>query len=81
MMGDGPNPNGKHSKYSVEDGKLVRKGDFCPVCGPGVFLGVHKDRKVCGKCGSYGPADWKPVLIPESGKIPPDQRGRLVPDE
>ena len=51
MMGDGPNPNGKHSKYSVEDGKLVRRGDFCPDCKEGVFLGVHKDRKVCGKCG------------------------------
>ena len=44
-MGDGPNPNGKHSKYSVEDGELVRKGEFCPTCGPGVFLGVHEDRK------------------------------------
>ena len=44
-MADGPNAHGKHSKYSVEDGKMVRKG------GPGVFLGVHEDRKVCGKCG------------------------------
>lgn len=50
-MGDGPHPNGKHSKYSVEDGKLVRRGDFCPDCKEGVFLGVHEDRKVCGKCG------------------------------
>ena len=50
-MGDGPNPNGKDSKYSVEDGKLVRRGDFCPDCKEGVFLGVHEDRKVCGKCG------------------------------
>ena len=24
-MGEGPNPNGKHSKYSIEDGKLFRK--------------------------------------------------------
>ena len=51
-MGDGPNPNGKHSKYSVEDGKLVRRGDFCPDCKEGVFLGVHEDRKVFGKCGN-----------------------------
>ena len=50
-MGDGPNPNGKHSKYSVEDGKMVRRGEFCPNCGPGVFLGIHEDRKGCGKCG------------------------------
>ncbi|MDP6661737.1 MAG: hypothetical protein QF760_03550 [Candidatus Thalassarchaeaceae archaeon] len=50
-MGDGPNPNGKHSKYSVKDGELIRKGETCPECGPGVFLGIHSDRKVCGKCG------------------------------
>jgi len=50
MVG-GPNPHAKHSKYSVEDGELVRKGDVCPNCGPGVFLGIHSDRKVCGKCG------------------------------
>ncbi len=50
-MVDGPNPHAKHSKYSVEDGELVRKGAVCPNCGPGVFLGIHSDRKVCGKCG------------------------------
>ena len=50
-MGEGPNPNSKHSKYSVEDGELVRRGIECPTCGPGVFLGVHSDRMVCGKCG------------------------------
>tara|TARA_B100000945_G_C20037747_1_gene437610 strand:+ start:237 stop:410 length:174 start_codon:yes stop_codon:yes gene_type:complete len=50
-MGEGPNPNSKHSKYSVEDGELVRKGTECPNCGPGVFMGEHSDRMVCGKCG------------------------------
>ncbi len=50
-MVEGPNPNSKHSKYDVEDGELVRKGTECPNCGPGVFLGEHSDRKVCGKCG------------------------------
>ena len=50
-MGEGPNPNGKHSKYAVEGGELIRKGETCPACGPGVFLGIHSDRKVCGKCG------------------------------
>ncbi len=38
-------------KYGVEDGKLVRKAEFCPTCGPGVFLAVHEDRKSCGRCG------------------------------
>ena len=50
-MGEGPNPNSKHSKYEIQDGELVRKGIECPACGPGVFLGEHSDRKVCGKCG------------------------------
>ena len=52
-MSDGPNARAKWSKYSVEDGKLVRKAEFCPEprCGPGIFLAVHKDRKSCGKCG------------------------------
>ena len=50
-MSDGPNPRSKWSKYSIDGDSLVRKGEFCPVCGPGVFLGIHNDRKVCGKCG------------------------------
>ncbi|MAK96993.1 MAG: 30S ribosomal protein S27ae [Candidatus Thermoplasmatota archaeon] len=50
-MSDGPNASAKWSKYSVEDGKLVRKAEFCPTCGPGVFVAIHKDRKSCGRCG------------------------------
>ena len=50
MMGDGPNPKGKHSKYKVEDGKLVR-AEMCPECAPGVFLAVRGNRKSCGRCG------------------------------
>jgi small subunit ribosomal protein S27Ae len=48
---DGPNPNGKWAKYSLEDGKLVRKGEFCPKCKDGVFMAIHSDRKSCGRCG------------------------------
>jgi small subunit ribosomal protein S27Ae len=52
MMGDGPNSSAKWSKYSVgEDGTLTRNAEFCPVCGPGVFLAVHSNRKSCGRCG------------------------------
>ncbi len=36
----------KYAKY--KDGKA---GNFCPKCGPGIFLALHKDRKCCGKCG------------------------------
>ncbi len=37
--------------YAVEDGKLVRKNEHCPKCGPGVFLAKHADRSTCGRCG------------------------------
>ncbi len=50
-MGDSPNGSAKWSKYSIEDGKLVRKQEFCPKCGDGVFMGIHSDRKTCGRCG------------------------------
>ncbi len=36
--------------YDVK-GSSLRKTVFCPKCGPGVFLGMHKDRVSCGKCG------------------------------
>ena len=55
-MGDGPKAGAKWSKYSVgEDGTLTRKAEFCPICGPGVFLATHKDRKSCGRCGHTEP--------------------------
>ncbi|MDE0953737.1 MAG: hypothetical protein OR994_03590 [Candidatus Poseidoniales archaeon] len=50
-MSEGPNPQAKWSKYAINGDSLVRNGEFCPTCGPGVFLGIHNDRKVCGKCG------------------------------
>ena len=51
-MSDGPKAGAKWSKFSVgEDGKLVVNAEFCPVCGPGVFLASHANRKSCGRCG------------------------------
>ena len=50
-MGDNPSATAKWSKYAIEDGKLTRKQEYCPTCGPGVFLAVHGDRKHCGRCG------------------------------
>lgn len=40
----------KYKKYKVE-GTILKRGMYCPRCGPGVFLAEHKNRQVCGKCG------------------------------
>eukprot|EP01006_Ploeotia_vitrea_P049447 TRINITY_DN67339_c1_g2_i1.p1 TRINITY_DN67339_c1_g2~~TRINITY_DN67339_c1_g2_i1.p1 ORF type:complete len:164 (-),score=40.65 TRINITY_DN67339_c1_g2_i1:52-543(-) len=40
--------------YKVdENGKITRTKTECPHpdCGAGVFMGSHKDRQYCGKCG------------------------------
>jgi ubiquitin-small subunit ribosomal protein S27Ae len=34
----------------IYDGGIA-KNKSCPKCGPGTFLGEHKDRRTCGKCG------------------------------
>ena len=41
----------KKDLYDIQDGKLVRKKRNCPKCGDGTFLGQHKNRESCGKCG------------------------------
>ncbi|MBL7147944.1 MAG: 30S ribosomal protein S27ae [Nanoarchaeota archaeon] len=43
-------PSKRYSKYKLEGNKLI-KSKFCPKCGDGIFLGKHKDRYFCGKCG------------------------------
>jgi small subunit ribosomal protein S27Ae len=37
--------------YNVKGNVIERKGNFCPRCGPGVWLSNQKDRLYCGKCG------------------------------
>jgi small subunit ribosomal protein S27Ae len=41
----------RHSFYTVEGGKTKRLRTSCPRCGPGTFLGKHKNRLYCGRCG------------------------------
>ena len=36
--------------YNISSDKVERKNRTCPKCGPGMFLGNHKDRVVCGSC-------------------------------
>lgn len=38
------------SLYTISGDKISRNNRNCPKCGPGTFLGKHKDRIVCGKC-------------------------------
>ncbi len=40
----------KYLKYIFEGEKVTRESQFCPRCGPGVFLMNSKGRKYCGKC-------------------------------
>ena len=41
----------KKDFFQVKDGKIERSRRHCPKCGPGTFMGEHKDRVSCGKCG------------------------------
>jgi small subunit ribosomal protein S27Ae len=43
--------NKMHTIYKVQGDKLERINRTCPKCGAGVFMGNHKDRTTCGKCG------------------------------
>ncbi len=43
--------NQMSSIYELGGDSLKRKNKSCPKCGPGVFMGSHKDRWSCGKCG------------------------------
>jgi ubiquitin-small subunit ribosomal protein S27Ae len=36
--------------YNISGDKIEKKNRTCPKCGPGTFLGAHKDRLVCGSC-------------------------------
>ena len=41
----------KKDAYKLVGDKLERLKKHCPKCGPGVFMGEHKDRTSCGRCG------------------------------
>lgn len=43
-------PSKRWTKVKISDGKTV-KGKTCPKCGPSIYLGEHKNRLHCGKCG------------------------------
>jgi len=42
----------KRSAYFTVKGNTATPARrYCPRCGAGVFMGEHKDRASCGKCG------------------------------
>ncbi|MEW6593149.1 MAG: 30S ribosomal protein S27ae [Candidatus Hadarchaeota archaeon] len=41
----------KSKLYKLDKDFLKRARPTCPRCGPGVFMGEHKNRWACGKCG------------------------------
>ncbi len=43
-------PLGKKYLHYKIDGEKVSHDNYCPRCGPGIFLAKHKDRVYCGKC-------------------------------
>ncbi|HIG93494.1 TPA: 30S ribosomal protein S27ae [Candidatus Woesearchaeota archaeon] len=38
------------SVYTISGEKITRKNRSCPKCGPSIFMGVHANRVMCGKC-------------------------------
>ncbi len=42
-------PSERWKKYKIVGAKLERARN-CPKCGPGTFLGEHKNRFFCGSC-------------------------------
>ena len=52
--------------YEIQDNKIVRKRRNCPKCGDGTFLGQHKNRESCGKCG-YTEFTKKDELLTSKG--------------
>lgn len=39
------------SMYEAKGEDVSRKNKECPKCGPGTYMGKHKNREACGKCG------------------------------
>lgn len=68
-----------HELYNVSGDKAERKNRTCPKCGPGMFLGVHKDRLVCGSCKyvEMKGSDKKEEVSKEEAK-PEENKGEPV---
>ena len=54
--------------YDLSGDSISRKNRTCPKCGPGMFMGKHKDRVVCGQCG-YVEYSKKEVPLEEKKEV------------
>ena len=68
-----------HEYYDVSSGEVKRSRKSCPRCGPGAWLGEHKGRLYCGKCG-YTEFERKPPAG-HHGKPAPQQPAAEAPKE
>lgn len=68
----------KRQLYAVEGEKVARQRRFCPRCGPGVFLGEHKDRFSCGRCGY---TEFKKDSKPKETKKGPEPKAEAKKEE
>ena len=59
--------------YDIQDGKIIRKKRNCPKCGDGTFLGQHKNRESCGKCG-YTEFTKKEASSSDKKETPPAEK-------
>lgn len=63
---------GRSGFYSVKGDTFTRTHTFCPKCGPGVVLAIHRTptaRRSCGKCG-YSEVEKAPVAAPPKTEKP-----------
>jgi len=66
--------------FKVESNKINRIRRHCPKCGPAVFLGEHKNRFSCGKCG-YTEYKGGGVKQPQKIKEKPVEQPRKKQDK
>lgn len=73
----------KYEFFKVDGNKINRVRRHCLKCGPAVFLGEHKDRFSCGKCGytEYKGGVKPAPKIKETPVVPAPPVVKKVPKE
>jgi ubiquitin-small subunit ribosomal protein S27Ae len=69
-----------HSFYEISGENVERKRKSCPRCGHGTWLGEHKGRLYCGKCG-YTEFQRSGQPQPEAPREEPAETGEQAKEE